>query len=68
MYDNTSSSKVIYRTRDEIGGLFGNFELVDPGICWTLSWHPEESSPRSPVLHFTCPNQIGWLAGIGRKP
>jgi hypothetical protein len=68
MYDNTSSSSVIYRTHQEIDAFFGDFELVEPGTCWTPSWHPEQNSPNSPIIQFSTPNEIGFWAGVGRKP
>jgi hypothetical protein len=67
MYSNTSSN-VIYRNRDEMRALFGDFELLDPGMCWTPEWHPEESAPKSQVITFVSPNEsVGWV-GVGRKP
>jgi hypothetical protein len=67
MYD-ASSSKGIWRSRDEIRALFGDFELVEPGMCWTPSWHPEESSPNSPVIEFDTPAESSGWVGVGRKP
>jgi hypothetical protein len=66
MYD-TSSSPVIWRSHDEIRALFGNFELVAPGMGWTPSWHPEETGPTSPVIEFDRPNEAAIWAGVGRK-
>ncbi|QUQ64419.1 SAM-dependent methyltransferase [Kutzneria sp. CA-103260] len=67
MYD-TSSSPVIWRSRDQIRELFGGFELVSPGMGWTSSWHPEETGPTSPVIEFDRPNEAVIWAGVGRKP
>jgi hypothetical protein len=67
MYD-ASSSKAIWRSRDEIHALFGDFQLVAPGMSWTASWHPEESSPNSPLIEFDTPAESGIWAGLGRKP
>jgi hypothetical protein len=67
MYSNTSSN-VIYRNRDEMRALFGDFELVEPGIDWLPSWHPEEASSNFPAITYATPNESALLAGIGRKP
>jgi len=67
MYD-TSSSPVIWRSHAEIRELFGNFDLVPPGMGWTPSWHPEETGPNSPVIDFEKPNEAVIWAGVGRKP
>jgi hypothetical protein len=67
MYD-TASSPVMSRSRDELRGLFGNFELIDPGLVWTPNWHPEESGPNAPDIEFASPNESVVLCGVGRKP
>jgi hypothetical protein len=67
MYD-TASSPVIWRKHADIAALFGDFELVPPGMGWTPDWHPEESGPNSPVIEFERPNDAAIWAGVGRKP
>lgn len=66
MYD-TSSSPVIWRSQSDIRALLGDFELVEPGMSWTPSWHPEESSDTAPVIEFETPNESVIWAGVGRK-
>ena len=67
MYD-ASTSPVVLRTREEIGSLFGDFELVDPGLTWTPLWHPEESGPAAPEIDFDTPEESAVWCGVGRKP
>ncbi|MFR9727998.1 SAM-dependent methyltransferase [Saccharopolyspora sp. MS10] len=68
MYDR-SSSPVIWRRREEIRQLFGDFELMEPGMAWTSEWHPEDRSPNHSVdLGFAAPEESGIWAGVGRKP
>ena len=67
MYDAHSSS-VKWRTRAEVADLFGDFDLVEPGVTWTPLWHPDETGPSSPDSIFDTPNQSVVLAGVGRKP
>ncbi|GDY32072.1 SAM-dependent methyltransferase [Gandjariella thermophila] len=67
MYD-TSSSPVVWRSRTDFGALFGDFELVEPGLVWTPTWHPEETSPNSPEIEFGTPAESVILCGVGRKP
>lgn len=66
MYDSRSSP-VIWRTHDEIAALFGDFELLEPGLTWTALWHPEETSPTAPVITFATPNESMIWAGVGQK-
>ncbi|WP_033290613.1 SAM-dependent methyltransferase [Amycolatopsis jejuensis] len=67
MYDR-SSSPVIWRSREEIAALFGPFEMVEPGLTWTPSWHPEESGAGAPHVEFPSPAHSVILAGVARKP
>jgi len=67
LYDSRSSP-IIWRTQDEVRELFGDFPLVAPGVTWTTSWHPEETSPTAPVITFATPNESVAVAGVGRKP
>ena len=67
MYDTSSSSKAMFRDREGIRSLFGDFEMVDPGLTWTPLWHPEEKSPTAPVITFAEPRESAILAGVGRK-
>ncbi|OLZ47639.1 hypothetical protein BS329_27540 [Amycolatopsis coloradensis] len=67
MYDR-NSSPVIWRKHDEIKALFGDFELIPPGMTWTIAWHPEDAGPAEPEITFAEPNASLILAGVGRKP
>ena len=68
MYDRSSSSNAIWRTREEITALMGDFDLLDPGMVWTPEWHPEETGPNAKVITFTNPNEAVIWAGVGKKP
>ncbi|MCG8916889.1 SAM-dependent methyltransferase [Actinokineospora sp. PR83] len=68
MYDSSSSSNAIWRSRADITALMGDFELVDPGMVWTPEWHPEETGPNAKQIHFSRPNEAVIWAGAGRKP
>ncbi|MGH3623188.1 MAG: SAM-dependent methyltransferase [Sciscionella sp.] len=67
MYD-TSSSHVIIRNHAEIRALFGELELVEPGMSWTPLWHPEEAREDSLATNFATPNESAVWAGVARKP
>jgi hypothetical protein len=54
-----SSSPVTLRSRAEIAGFFGDFELVEPGLDQIHRWRPE--GPPAPVGG-------GIYGGIGRRP
>jgi hypothetical protein len=66
MYDSRSSP-VIWRTHEQIAALFGDFDVLPPGLTWTTQWHPEETSPTAPVITFATPNESVIVAGVGRK-
>ncbi len=66
MYD-TGSSPVIWRAHQQIRHLFGDFALVEPGMTWTPSWHPEDADPHVEPILFSSPNESVIYAGVGRK-
>jgi hypothetical protein len=67
MYDR-SSTGVIWRRQDEFRALFGDFDLLPPGVEWTPDWHPEATGPNSPLIEFDQPNDAAIIAAVGRKP
>jgi hypothetical protein len=42
--------------------LFGDFELLDPGLVWAPLWRPERPVSVEEAL------RIWFYAGVGRKP
>jgi hypothetical protein len=66
MFDHRSSP-MVFRSAGEILGLFGDFDIVDPGVAWTAMWHPEHARPSEPLIRFTKPNESAVLAGLARK-
>jgi hypothetical protein len=58
---------VLGRSRADITGLFGDFDILPPGITWTPLWHPEETTPGAPVVMFDTPAESAVLAGVARK-
>jgi hypothetical protein len=66
MYRSTNMGMIL-RSQQEIEELFGDFDLVEPGMCWSPLWHPEESSPTAPIITFATPNEAGFWVGVGRK-
>ncbi|GAA2454300.1 SAM-dependent methyltransferase [Actinomadura vinacea] len=49
------------RTREQVTGLFGDFELADPGVVWAPLWRPER-----PVSMEEA-QRIWFYSGVGRK-
>ena len=66
MYD--SSTPVIWRTRQQIADLFGDFDLIDPGLTWTPSWHPEETGFDIPHVSFSQPSESVVYAVSAANP
>lgn len=57
------------RTRAEIEGFMGDFELIEPGMTWTPNWHPEQQTDIfTQELPFADPSEATIWAGVGRKP
>lgn len=67
LYDN-AGSPVIWRSYQQIADLFGDFELLDPGLTWIPSWHPEETGSTVQPPTFRDPSESIIYAGVGRKP
>jgi O-methyltransferase involved in polyketide biosynthesis len=56
-----AKAPAVPRTRSEILALFGDFELVEPGLVQTPLWRPD-----SPVTRNL--DTIWMYGGVGRKP
>jgi hypothetical protein len=56
-----SQNNVRARSREEILQLFGDFELVEPGLVTTSQWRPEFAD------EIDEPERDGLYAGVGRK-
>jgi SAM-dependent methyltransferase len=52
------------RGRRQVKALFGEFQIVEPGLVWVPQWRPE--SPDD--LYLDRPEASGVYAGVGRKP
>ena len=57
-----SQNNVTPRTKDEVTALFGDFELVEPGVVTTSQWRPE----RDTDVSGTPGEDVVW-AGVARK-
>jgi hypothetical protein len=58
----TSSNPAIARSGSWITGLFGDFEIVPPGVVFAPEWRPE---PDRTLAH---PEHYIFFGGLGRKP
>lgn len=58
-----SGSPLYWRDHDEIQALFGDFELVEPGLVLPNDWHPELADGPLPEV----PGVSGYC-GVARKP
>jgi len=67
LYDASSSSNVIWRPRADIQALMGDFEVVEPGWCWTSEWMRDENGTDAPSIIYTEPSHALVWAGVGRK-
>lgn len=67
MYDGVDSP-VVWRSREQIRALFGDFHLVEPGMSWAPQWHPEEAIDQFKLSEFATPNKSVIWAGVAKKP
>jgi hypothetical protein len=53
------AESVVLRSREEITGLFGRLEMVEPGVVQLPQWHPDPDAPAPGPLPMWC--------GVARK-
>jgi O-methyltransferase involved in polyketide biosynthesis len=56
------------RSRAEFASLFGDFELVDPGVGWVSEWRLDEAESEAAAQFAGNPAACCVLGGVGRKP
>lgn len=71
LYD-TQSSPLILRSAEEVRALFGDFDLVSPGLVWTPEWRPGRCGLDDPArtvatIEFDTPGESVIRAGVGKK-
>jgi hypothetical protein len=67
LFANRSQHRIHSRTHAEIEALFGNLEIIDPGVVWTPQWCPEETGSREPPVQLAAPNYAIARGGVGLK-
>jgi hypothetical protein len=50
------------RTAEQVTGLFGDFELLEPGLVWAPLWRPDRPVGQEEAL------RTWFYAGVARKP
>jgi hypothetical protein len=63
-YDTQTTNRAHARTRTEITSLFGDYEILPPGVVWAPEWRPD--SPDDPLVDNPARSRI--LVGLARKP
>jgi hypothetical protein len=53
------AESVVLRTREEVAGLFGRLQVVEPGVVQVPQWHPDQDAPAPGLLPMWC--------GVARK-
>jgi S-adenosyl methyltransferase len=53
------AESVVLRTRQEVAGLFGRLEMIEPGVVQLPQWHPDPGVPAPGPLPMWC--------GVARK-
>ncbi|GAA3438627.1 SAM-dependent methyltransferase [Kutzneria kofuensis] len=59
----STQNNVFPRTREQVLELFGDFDLVEPGLVTTSRWHPDYG-----VAPAVDPEEDGLYAGVALKP
>jgi hypothetical protein len=65
VYTSQTMTPFRMRQRSEVETLFGDFELVEPGLIWVSEWR---SDPNEPNPFADDPAQVSILAGVGILP
>jgi len=60
-YTQRTSGGGYPRGRDYIAALFGDFQLVAPGVAWTLNWRPDDQG------YSGEPADSAMLCGVAKK-
>lgn len=60
-----TTNPAFLRTRDEVTALFGDWELVEPGVVWAVEWRPDG---REQPWWDGDPARVRYLAGVATKP
>ena len=55
----TPAESVVLRMREEVAGLLGGMEIVEPGVVQLQQWRPEPAAP--------APGPVPMWCGVGRK-
>jgi len=58
-----TTNPAYFRSRPEFAAFFDGWELVEPGVVWTVEWRPEGESE----WWQGNPARAGYLAGVGVK-
>lgn len=61
-----TTNELCHRSWDEVRAFFGNMELVEPGLSWTVQWRNNEEMRTWP-RHID-PGEACGVAGLGYKP
>ncbi|GAB3490578.1 SAM-dependent methyltransferase [Amycolatopsis cihanbeyliensis] len=59
-YAQRTRNPLHIRDRAEVTALFGDFELIEPGVVWLSEWRPEDIERDA--------THSGALAGVARRP
>ncbi|QFU85604.1 SAM-dependent methyltransferase [Amycolatopsis sp. YIM 10] len=62
-----SSTPVTLRTRAEFSALFGDFDLVEPGVVWLPEWRLDEAESEATAEVADNPPASFMLGGVARK-
>jgi O-methyltransferase involved in polyketide biosynthesis len=60
-----ATDQVNLRTREEFAVFFGDWTLVEPGLCWTVEWRP---AGKEDAWWEGEPARASLLAGVAVKP
>ena len=56
-----SNMVLVPRTKDEVARIFGDWEMLDPGLVPVMAWRPDGDPPENPESAY-------YWAGVARKP
>ncbi|GIF77653.1 SAM-dependent methyltransferase [Asanoa siamensis] len=58
LWNEGPAAKMVLRSADQVARLFGDLEMVEPGVVTCSQWHPDPDTSTEQVPHY---------GGVGRK-
>ena len=59
-----SDMTLVPRTKSEVGRIFGDWEMLDPGLVPVMAWRPDGEPPANPEAAYYWAGEISMPVGL----